>query len=146
MKCPQTFATELNRRFPNPRLEQIAKHGCCAFVLLWCLGIEPSDIDAIITVDNLITKGAIKEDCEVKWASAVSALTGRGLKSIEFVDIKCIRNIKERTPVRFDYGEKSHWVGVENGKVVFNPLSHSNCVENGKPVTKRVLHLTGENK
>ena len=41
MIAPQTYAEELNKIFPNSKLTAISKYGCCAFVLLWCLGIEP---------------------------------------------------------------------------------------------------------
>lgn len=145
MKAPQTYAEELNEVFPNSRLNAIAKYGCCAFVLLWCLGIEPEqDIDAIKTVARLMDKGAITDTCTVKWADAIKALSGRTMKSIDFVDTKIISNIKERTPVRYDWNGKSHWVGVENGKIAFNPLRYSNCVTNGQPASKRVITLKKE--
>ena len=44
-------------------------------------------------------------------------------------------------PVRFDFNGKSHWVGVENGKVAFNPLVTSVCVNKGSPATCRIIKL-----
>ncbi len=146
MKNPQTLAEELNNHFENKNLKNIAKSGCCAFVLLWCLGIDGDDINAILLLDDMIKKGVIKEDCTVKWAEAIKYLSGRELTSIDFMDILIIRNIKERTPVRYDYNGKSHWVGVEDGKIKFNPLKYSLCVEKGRPATKRVLHIKGVTK
>lgn len=144
MRNPQTLAMELYNHFPSKNLKAIKDFGCCAFVLLWCLRIEPeSDVDAILILDDLIRKKAIKDDCTVKWADAIKSLTGRPMESIKFIDTDDISNIRERTPVRFDYNGKSHWVGVENGKVAFNPLIFSNCVSYGKPGTKRVIKIKG---
>lgn len=143
MRHPQTLAIELSEHFENPKLKNIAKFGCCAFVLMWCLGIEPEDVDAIIELEKLIDKKKIKEDCTVKWAEAVKYLSGRELVAVDFVDIKIIQNIKKRTPVRYDYNGGSHWVGVENGKIAFNPLICSNIVNNGRPASMRVLHIKG---
>lgn len=144
MKYPQTLAIKLSEKFPDKKLINISKYGCCAFVLLWCLGIEPDDdAEAILILSDLIEKKKIKEDCTVKWVEAVEYLTGRTVTAIDFNKIKVIGNIRERTPVRFDYGKNSHWVGVENGIVVFNPLKYSNCVENGCPAESRVLHIKG---
>lgn len=146
MKHPQTLATRLYEHFPDETLGKIKSKACCAFVLLWCLGIEPDeDADAITMIDDLLKKKALKPDCTVLWESAIKALTGRTLKSIDFVKIKTIGNIKERTPVRYDYNGSSHWVGVENGIIAFNPLSFSVCVECGRPAEKRVLHIEGVN-
>lgn len=142
MTHPQTLAETLNKNFPNKELENIAKHACCAFTLMWCLGIEPEDdMEAIYTVKRMIDNKAIKKDCTVEWGKAVRYLTGRSMREIIFQDIKVIKNIKERTPVRYDLNGKSHWVGVENGIVAFNPLKYSNCVINGRPVTARIIKL-----
>ena len=147
MKNPQTLAEKFNKLFPNKKLENIAKYGCCAFVLLWCLGIEPDDdAEAILIVADLIDKKKIKEDCTVKWVDAVKYLTGRTVTAVDFNKIKVIGNIKERTPVLFTCGKNSHWVGVENGEVKFNSLKYSNCVTNGKPAESRVLHIKGVTK
>lgn len=144
MKNPQTLAIKLSEKFPDEKLINISKYGCCAFVLLWCLGIEPDDdAEAILILSDLIEKKKIKEDCTVKWVEAIEYLTGRTVTGVDFNKIKVIGNIRERTPVRFDYGKNSHWVGVENGIVAFNPLKYSNCVENGRPAESRVLHIKG---
>lgn len=145
MKHPQTYSKELNQKIKcsltPERLESIEKYGCCAFVLLWTLGIEPDDdFIAIMTVSDMIEDGVIGKDCTVKWAEAILYLTGRNA-TVEFADIKSIKSIKERTPVRYDYNGKSHWVGVQNGKIEFNPLKNSVCVENGKPVTCRKIKI-----
>ena len=142
MKHPQSLAAELYSHFPTKNLKSIKEYGCCAFVLMWCLGIEPDDdAEAVMTVDRLIQAKALKEDCTVKWAEAIRQLTGREMRAVDFVNITSILHIKDRCPVRYDHNGKSHWVGVENGKVAFNPLKHSVCVESGKPATMRIIHI-----
>lgn len=140
MKYPQTFCWEMRSKFTPARLETIYNYGCAAFVLLWCLGIEADDYHAIELVSDMIDAGVIEKDCTVHWKEACRFLTGRDL-DVEFKDIKNLFNLKDRTPVRFDYKGKSHWVGVERGMIAFNPLKDSQCVEKGRPVTARLLKL-----
>lgn len=141
MKNPQSLAIEIKDTIKPEHLESIGRYGCCAFVLLWCLGIEPDDIEAIKTVNSMISAKVIEDDCTVKWADAVYYLTGRKI-TVEFKDIKDLRGIRERTPVRYDYKGKGHWVGVENGMIKFNPLVYSQCVDKGRPVTARIIKLS----
>lgn len=144
MKHPQSLAAELYSHFPAKNLKSIKEYGCCAFVLMWCLGIEPDDdAEAVMTVDSLIQAKALKEDCTVKWAEAIRQLTDREMRAVDFVNITSILHIKDRCPVRYDHNGKSHWVGVENGKIAFNPLKRSVCVESGKPSTMRIIHIKG---
>lgn len=140
MKYPQTLAREFCSIISPARLETIGKYGCCAFVLLWCLGIEPDNMEAIELVNDMINAGVIEKDCTVHWAEAVKFLTGRDI-TVEFKNIKDILSIKDRTPVRYDYKRQGHWVGVERGMIAFNPLKQSNCVDKGVPVTARIIKL-----
>lgn len=145
MDHPQTFAEELYRHFPTTKLKMIKENACCAFTLLWYLGIDPMDITAILTVSNLMDKHALDVDCTVYWAECVKALTGRTLLSLEKKPIKSIKDIKEKTIVKFSRGKLGHWVGVENGRVVFNSLNFSRCVEEGTPTECRILKISGVN-
>jgi hypothetical protein len=140
MKYPQTLAREFCSVISPARLETIGKYGCCAFVLLWCLGIEPDNMEAIELVNDMINAGVIEKDCTVHWVEAVKFLTGRDI-TVEFKNIKDILSIKDRTPVRYDYKGQGHWVGVERGMIAFNPLKQSNCVDKGVPVTARIIKL-----
>ena len=140
MKYPQTLAREFCSVISPTRLETIGKYGCCAFVLLWCLGIEPDNMEAIELVNDMINAGVIEKDCTVHWMEAVKFLTGRDI-TVEFKNIKDILSIKDRTPVRYDYKGQGHWVGVERGMIAFNPLKQSNCVDKGVPVTARIIKL-----
>ena len=143
MKYPQTLAGELVSLFPSEKLLNIKKYGCLAFVVMWCLGIEPEDIMAICNVQMMINAKVIDTDCTVQWAKIVPYLTGRNLEKIEFRKITVLKGLKGRVPVRFDYEGKSHWVGVENGKIAFNPLSESLCVNKGKLAEARILTISG---
>ena len=140
MKYPQTLAREFCSVISPARLETIGKYGCCAFVLLLCLGIEPDNMEAIELVNDMINAGVIEKDCTVHWMEAVKFLTGRDI-TVEFKNIKDILSIKDRTPVRYDYKGQGHWVGVERGMIAFNPLKQSNCVDKGVPVTARIIKL-----
>ena len=143
MKHPQTLAENLAKLFPNEDLKVISENACCAFVVLWCLGIDPDDIEAIQTIQRMRLYNVIENDCTVKWFDVVKYLTGRELRSLEKINITSLRGIKSRTPVLMacegNPKDVGHWVGVENGKIKFNPKSYSKNVAEGKPVQMRKL-------
>lgn len=143
MNHPQTLAEELYKHFPTPKLKSIKDYACCAFTLLWWLGIDCDDTTAIMTVSDLIKSHALDEDCTVYWGECIRQLTGREMESLERPQITSIKKIKERTIVRFMNGKNGHWVGVENGKVVFNSLAYSKCVAEGKPTEARIIKIKG---
>ncbi|MBQ1778235.1 MAG: hypothetical protein IIZ93_08795 [Acidaminococcaceae bacterium] len=148
MKHPQTLAEQIYQQFPTMKLKSIKDYACCAFTLMWTLHVEPDDAEAILTVGRMMDKGAIDVDCTVYWDKAARFLTGKGA-AVQFIDItdpKELKKIKDRTPVKFSYNGKSHWVGVENGRVKFNALEKSLCVEKGKPVTMRIIKTDGGTK
>ena len=141
MKNPQTTAEEIK---DIKHIESISKYGCCGFVALWTIGVDPdNDIEAIRCLSDAMEAGVLESDCTVKWVEFYKWLTGRTVE-VEFVNISSIKSIKRRTPVRFDYNGSSHWVGVEDGEVRFNSLKHSVCVEKGKPVTARIIKINGK--
>lgn len=143
MTNPQTFAEELYKHFPTPKLKSIKDNACCAFTLLWWLDIDCTDIAAIMLVSDLIREKALDPDCTVYWAKCISALTGREMESIEKVPITSIKKIKEKTIVKYTNGKTGHWVGVENGRIVFNSLVNSVTIEKGKPAEMRVIKIKG---
>lgn len=149
MKYPQDLAKELYQLFPNEDLKKIYDYACCAFVTMWCLEIEPEDVDAIKIVQTMRKKEIIRDDCVVYWYKIVPYLTGRELESVEFKKITSLRGIKARTPVLIakegNAQGEGHWVGVENSKIKFNPKRYSVNVENGKPVEARILKIRGVN-
>lgn len=143
MKCPQKLAKELLKL---KTIEIQSKNACCAYVFLWCLGIEPDDVEAIKLVDEAINKKWIDSDCTVWWSKWGAALTGRNIEIEKVKNLKTIRNIKERTPVWFSIdGVNGHWVGVQNGVVKFDPmgLGQSENVKKGKPMESRLIKIGG---
>lgn len=152
MKHPQSLAEKLYNAFPSKKLEAIKECCCCITTFMWCLGYDPEDLEALITVSNLMNKNIIDKECTVYWDKVSRHFTGRGCW-VEKPQIKSISKIKERTPVYYERSyidengevkKKGHWVGVEKGKIRFNSLEKSLCVEQGKPVEMRVLHFSGE--
>ncbi len=141
MNQPQILAEELNKVFPNPKLEAIGKFSCCVLTLMWYLGIDQSDIDAIKTVASLIDTRALDGECTVYWFPAVEALTGRKLKNVSEQPITSIKKIKGKAIVKFQNGSQFHWGGVENGKVVFDSRGKSKTIAEGKPVLIKVLEF-----
>lgn len=149
MKYPQTLAGELFSLFPNENLMTIKKYGCLAFVVMWCLGIEPDDVMAICNVQMMINAKVIDKDCTVQWAKIIPYLTGRSLEKVEFRQIKVLKGLKGRVPVLYKINPSDkggHWVGVENGKIKFNPLADSLCVNKGRPVEARIMTISGVNE
>ena len=143
MKNPQTLAEELYKHFPTAKLKSIKENACCVFTLIWWLGIDPSDIEAIMLVSDLMKEHVIDEDCTVIWSLCIKSLTGRELLSLEKKKITSIKDIKEKTIVKYTRGSYSHWVGVEEGKIVFNSLQFSRCVADGKPTECRIIKIKG---
>lgn len=143
MKNPQTLAEELYKHFHDQKLKAIKDYACCAFSLIYWLGIDCSDVDAIMLVSDLMNNKALDPDCTVYWGECIKQLTGREMESLEKVQTKDIKKIKEKTIVKFSNGGYSHWVVVENGKVVFNSLKYSKCVSEGKPTEARIIKIKG---
>ncbi len=143
MKHPQTLAGRLAGLFPDKKLAAIKNYACCAFVLMWCLGIEPDDdVEAVMTAARMMDEGCIDSECTVYWIPSVRFLTGRDITGVKKQRIQSIMRIKERTPVFYKLkpGDSSgHWVGVENGRIAFNPLASSVCVDKGRPYEMRIL-------
>lgn len=148
MKHPQTLAEKLYVQFPTLKLKSIKEYSCCAFTFMWCMGIEPDDVEALLMVGSMLDKGILDPDCTVTWDRMSRHLTGRGCTK-QNKDITTIKGIKERTPVRYVYTDKNgkkhgHWVGVENGRIRFNSLEISQCVLQGKPTECRILKFSQE--
>lgn len=141
MNNPQDLARELAT---IKTFDTQATFACCAYVYLWCLHIEPEDVEAIKIVDEAVRLGKIDDECTVNWARMGAWLTGREIEVIFDDKITSIKKIKERTPVWYSVnGKTGHWVGVENGKIAFNPKKYSTNVVNGKPMKARYIKIKG---
>lgn len=127
---------------PQTRAEMIGKYSCLAMCYLYCVGIEPkSDGEMIKYISAAMDKGLLDAECTVlSAANLLRHFTGKEYL-VTKEKITDIENIKEPTPVRYTNNGYGHWVVVQNGKIVFNSLAHSVCVEKGKPTEARVIKL-----
>lgn len=68
-------------------------------------------------------------------------VNGKKYKVTKNDNIKSLSDLANvpRACVRFDYKENSHWVYVEFGKVVWNSIHLSKCVNLGKPTKARII-------
>ena len=139
MIYPQTFAAEVSKN-----IDAIGKYGCFAMCYLYCAGIRDNALEYIRILSNCMDKGILDNECTVLDASKfLEYVTGKRyeITKKQYDDIK---KITEPYPVRFTYNGKEHWVVVQKGRIVFNPLINSQCVAKGKPDTKdntRVIKL-----
>ena len=81
----------------------------------------------------------VKKDCFVEDAIALMKVANP--KKDCFVikkDVSSISGIKLGA-VRYSYNGYSHWVLVENGKIVFNSLDDSQSVKYGTPKESRLI-------
>lgn len=124
---PQTFATDVSKN-----IEAIGKFGCLAMCYLFCIGIDGDCSDYVRSVSNAMNEGLLDSECTVLDAEKfLEHFSGRKFH-VTKKNYKDISEIKNPTPVRYSYNGKSHWVVVENGKIVFNSLANSLCVTKGK--------------
>lgn len=121
-------------------LKTISENGCCAFCVLWYFDVDIYNDDAILLINDAIKDKVLKPDCTVLWKEFAHWLTGRDI-DVEFRDIKSLKEIEGRAIVKFVNGNYEHWVGVEDGKIVFNSQAHSLCVQKGQPVTARIITI-----
>lgn len=136
MKHPQTTANEI-----KDNIKAIAKDGCLALCYVYCAGIdEDNETEYLRIVSNGIKEGTIAKDCTVNDAGKfLFHLTGRKVTVLKR-SVQNLSEIKNATPVRFvAEGYGGHWVVVENGKIVFNPLANSVNVNKGKPTEARII-------
>ena len=83
----------------------------------------------------------VKKDCFVEDAIALMKVANN--KKDCFVikkDVSSISGIKLGA-VRYSYNGYSHWVLVEDGKVVFNSLEDSQSVKYGTPKESRLITI-----
>lgn len=136
MKYPQTKAALLAKN-----IQAIADNGCLAMCYLYCIGLGDSEYNFIGILSEAMDKGLLESDCFVSDADKfLNAYCGENKVKVIKKDITSLEEITgDFTPVRFDYNGKSHWVVVENGRIVFNPLMYSKCVNFGRPTTARII-------
>ncbi len=137
MKHPQTKAARI-----AANIKAIASYGCLAMCYLYCIGIGGTEYDCIGCVSDAMDAGLLDRECTVlDGAEFLNRFAGTGRFSVTKRPVRKLSEIREAAPVRFDWNGKSHWVVVERGKIVFDPIEDSICVRNGKPVTARIITL-----
>lgn len=135
---PQTSAVNLTEN-----ISSIGKWGCLAMCYAYCANDKITGLAFLEKISLAIKNGLLGKDCFVKNAGDFMEWWNKGSGKhylVEKVNIKTIKDIKEKTPVRFmadGYG--GHWVVVENGKIVFNSLDYSVNVAKGKPIEARII-------
>ena len=81
----------------------------------------------------------VKKDCFVEDAIALMKVANpKKVYSAIKKDVSSIAGIKLGA-VRYSYNGYSHWVLVENGKIVFNSLDDSQSVKYGTPKESRLI-------
>lgn len=108
---------------------------------IYCTGVNPdNEMEYIKIVNRAINEGILDKDCTVLDAEKfILWLSGRRV-SVQKKKIDKIIEIENSTPVRYAMeGRAGHWVVVENGKIVFNPLLNSINVSKGKPIEARII-------
>lgn len=136
----QDYCNELSQI--KDKLEIIGKNGCLAFVCLWLMGLDEENPNNIKLIAREMGK-SLEEDCTVKWHEFFKNISGRKI-AVEFRDISSLhelRDVKGKCAVRYDFNNRSHWVGVENCQVVYNPIEFSLCVTQGKPTRARIIYF-----
>ena len=83
----------------------------------------------------------VKKDCFVENAIALmKEKKNKKVYSIIKKDVSSIAEIKLGA-VRYSYNGYSHWVLVEDGKVIFNSLDDSQCVKYGTVKEARLIAI-----
>lgn len=83
----------------------------------------------------------VKKDCFVEDAVALMKVANsKKVYSVIKKDVSSISGIKLGA-VRYSYNGYSHWVLVEDGKIVFNSLEDSQSVKYGTPKEARLITI-----
>ena len=83
----------------------------------------------------------VKKDCFVEDAiSLMKVANPKKVYSVIKKDISSISGVKLGA-VRYSYNGYSHWVLIEDGKIVFNSLEDSQSVKYGTPKESRLITI-----
>lgn len=125
-------------------LMKILADNCCLFMCYveYC-GIDPDTLSGWMPYfQHALEKKLIDEESTVlQPEKLIYSLTGRTC-TVEKLSLSCeLKDIKEKTIVKFSHNGYGHWVIVENGEVIFNSLDYSNCVVKGKITDARIVKM-----
>ena len=116
--------------------EKIGESGCCLLSFLYAIGVDP--ILAIIDYDDLVKNGLIATDCTIQDYVKLS----------KYFKVDCsliyssnpLAYIKDKMYLgRWTRNGYNHFVVMKNGKVIWNPLDVSKCVNEGTLSDIRVI-------
>lgn len=137
----QSFLKLMADIFPECKeMKVIAENCCCAMCSLWFMGID----DLLSSLDIIrmeMKNGGLDSECVVQWQPFFFHVAGREIK-VEFrkiTGLSDLKDVKGKCIVKYEKGKNGHWVGVEKGKIAFNSLDYSKCVEEGKPTEARII-------
>lgn len=102
--------------------------------------LEPAVASMLVMAAN--DEEVLDEDGFVKDAEKlIFRCTGKKVSVTKNDDITSVKELPKDTysAVRFDYNNKSHWVGFLGDKFLYNSLDFSNCFSYGKPTAARIL-------
>lgn len=131
-KCPQTVIQEFNN------------NTCLFMCYIYCCGLIPDTIEGWLDYYiHALKTGCINEEGFVLDAEKLIRLVSGRRVSVTKKAITDIKSIKEKCPVMYSMngGKSGHFVVVENGEIIFNPLEVSQNVNKGKPVSARIISL-----
>ncbi len=141
MPCDSICMEKSKLIYPQTELKLLTDNCCLFMCYLWCMGIQPEKKSSWLRylADALDAK-LIDEECTVLDApKLIEHFTGRKY-SVTKKAVTTISDIVKPTPVKFRAdGFIPHWVVVENGEIVFNPLLNSKSVSKGKPCDARII-------
>jgi len=116
--------------------EKIGESGCCLLSFLYAIGVDP--ILAIIDYDDLVKNKLIATDCTIQDY----------VKLAKYFKVACsimyssntLAYIKDKMYLgRWTRNGYNHFVVMKNGKVIWNPLDVSKCVNEGTLSDIRVI-------
>ena len=116
--------------------EKIGESGCALLSFLYAIGVDP--ILAIIDYDDLVKNGLIAKDCTIQDY----------VKLAKYYKVDCtvmhssntIAYVKDKMYLgRWCRNGYNHFVVMKNGKVFWNPLDKSHCVDEGTLSDIRVI-------
>ena len=121
------------------KIKQLSDGLCLALCYTELWGIK-NDGDKLKIISEAVRQGYVQWDGTVKNPIGLAKLCGR----TEIKDIKKVSTYDGNDTVvaNFAYNGYNHFVLVKSGKVVWNSLDHSKCVDSGKiesyriPITK----------
>lgn len=130
-------------KHPQSRAKVIAEESCLVQCYLYCGGYKTiSDGQMLKMVSDAMDHNLVDDECTVLSAARLLNFFTSKKWYVEKKDITDIKGIIEPTPVLFSInGHTGHFVVVENGKIVFDPLIYSTCVTSGKPISARILKV-----